>query len=75
MDVSFDITTPNVSDIIFCSVISAIIVLIAAAAIFVLRKQKAPVTGLGSGVDHSGLPDSKKELTVKKKGSSILNKK
>ncbi len=75
VDVSFDITTPNVSDIIFCSVISAIIVLIAAAAIFVLRKQKVPVTGLGSGVDHSGLPDSKKELTVKKKGSSILNKK
>ena len=73
--VSFDITTPNVGDIVFFSVISSIMVIIAAAMILLLRKKPLPAPGLGSGNNSSGLPGGDNRLAVKKKTNNTIRKK
>lgn len=73
--VSFDITTPNEKDIIFFSVISVIMVLIAVAMMFWLSKKPLPSLGLGSGYRSSGLPGGSKDLAVKKQKNNSIRKK
>lgn len=73
--VSFDITTPNEKDIVFFSVISVIMVLIAAAMMFWLSKKPLPAIGLGSGSSSSGLPGGNKDLAVRKQKNSSIRKK
>lgn len=71
-DVEFDISTPNVSEIAFCIIISLVAVAIAAAMIFVF-KRRSNASELGAGNTSAGLPGSDKNLTVKKK-NGILNR-
>ena len=75
IDVAFNITSPNISDIIFCSVISGILVLIAVAAIFILRSRQLAAPSLGSGSSHASLGGGHSDLAVKKKSSVNLKKK
>ena|GEM_PF-5634855 len=75
IEVSFDVTSPNIPDIIFCTVISVILVLGAVTGIFILRSRKPSSPGLGSGSTHSGLPGSKNNhLTVRKNRGVNLKK-
>lgn len=77
IDVSFNITSPNVSDIIFFSVISGILVLIAIAAIFVLRSRKPALPSLGGGSSSKGSlgSGSGSKMAVRKKPTTNLKKK
>ncbi len=65
--IDFDITTPNISDIVFCSVISSILVIIALAMILMLRNKKLPFASLGGGENTTGLPGGNNKLAVRKK--------
>ena len=66
--IEFDISTPNVTEIIFCSVLAFIAILISVVLIFVFRSRKSYI-GLGSGGSASGLPGGSKELSVKNETS------
>lgn len=72
--IEYDVTTPNISDIIFCSVISAILVMIAIAAILLLRKKPLPRTALGSGHTGQNLPGGKNKMIVSSQKKSITKK-
>ncbi len=71
LDVEFSVTSPNISDIIFCSFVSALIILITIALIFVFRSRKLPVTGLGAGHTDSGLPGGNKLAVTNKKTKPV----
>lgn len=71
-DIEFDISTPNVTEIVFCVIISVVAVAIAAAMIF-LFKSRSTTVELGSGNTTTGLPGADKNLAVKKK-NGVLNR-
>ncbi len=73
VNVSFNITCPNVSDIVFCSIIAGIMVLIAVFAIFFLRSRKLPSPSLG-GSSSPALGGGQNSLTVKKKTTDLKKK-
>lgn len=72
--VEFSISTPNVSEIIFCSIIFFLAVLLAVVLILIFRTRMV-YTGLGAGENHSGLPGGSKDLAVRKKEKTLKNKK
>lgn len=75
VDIEFDVTSPNVQDIIFFSVISAIIVIIAVIMIFILRNKSLPAPALGGGTKHQGLGSGNSSLSVKSKKNTSIKKK
>ena len=75
VDIEYNVTSPNMSDIIFFSVVSGIIVLIAIAMILVARNRKLPAAALGSGRSSSGLPGSNNKLATRKSTISLRKKK
>ncbi len=75
IDLLYNVTSPNVSDIIFFSVISGIIVLISIAMIFILKGKKLPAAALGGGSRGTGLPGSDSKLATRTKKTSLNKKK
>ena len=73
--INFDVTSPNVTDIIFCSVIAGIMVLITVIAIFILRSRQPAGPSLSSGSSSPAFGDGEKNLTVRKKPTTNLKKK
>ncbi len=74
IDVMFDVTSPNISDIIFCTFISSLIVLVSIAMIFVFRSRKLPAEALGSGDKKAALPEAKNKLAVREKKKTSVSK-
>ena len=75
LDLEYSLTSPNISDIIFFSVVSGIIVLIAVIMIIIVRKKKLPAAALGGGHRSSGLPGSESKLATRNKKTSLNKKK
>lgn len=75
IDVEFSVTSPNMSDIIFFSIISGIFVIIAIVLIFIVKNKPLPVTAIGGGSSSHGLPGSKSGLTTVKKQKTTIKKK
>ena len=69
-DVDFSITTPNISDIVFCSFISALIILITIALIFVFKSRKLPASALGAGSREQSLGSGASKLAVRDREKS-----
>ena len=74
-DVEFNVTSPNMSDIIFFSIISGIIVLIAVVLILIVRNKPLPYSALGGGYSSQGLPGAKSSLATVKKQKNTIKKK
>ena len=72
--IEYDISTPNVTEIIFCAIIAALAILLAVALILVFRRRPAAV-GIGPGNKTTGLPGGDKELAVKKNASPAKRRK
>ena len=75
IDVEFNVTSPNMSDIIFFSIISGIFVLIAIVLIFIVKNKPLPSPALGGGGGSQGLPTSKTGITAVKKKNTTIKKK
>ena len=74
-DIIFDISSPNITEIVFCIIIAAIEIIIAAVMIILLKRRTVSV-GLNSGTSHSGLPDSHgNQLAARKKQDTAIKKK
>ena len=74
-DVEFNVTSPNMSDIIFFSIISGIIVIIAVILIFIVKNKPLPSPALGGGSTDSGLPGSKSTLAKSREHKPVIKKK
>ena len=75
LEIEFNVTSPNMSDIIFFSIISGIFVLIAVILILILRNKPLPAAALGGGSTGQGLPGSKSGLAAVKKQNGTIKKK
>ena len=73
-DIEFSVSSPNVSEIIFCCIVSFIVVLISVFMLFVFRSRKSYV-GLGPGSSHTALPGDKKQLAVRKQRKNSITPK
>lgn len=74
-DIIFDISSPNITEIVFCIIISAIAIIIAVVMIILLKRKTISI-GLTSGTSSSGLPGSSgNKLAERKKQDSTLKNK
>ena len=74
-DIIFDISSPNMTEIVFCIIIASIEIIIAVIMIILLRR-KPLAPGLASGTINSGLPGSNgNPLAIRKKKDNIIKKK
>ena len=65
-DVSFDVSTPNIADIIAMCVFSAYLIIVALIVIFILKSRKNYLP-LNPGENPPPLPESQHKMTVSKK--------
>ncbi len=77
VDVKFNVTSPNIGDIVFFSVISGILVLIAVITIFILRSRQPAPPSLGGGSSSKASlgGGSGDTMTVRRKPTTNLKKK
>lgn len=73
-DIEFNVSSPNIPEIIFCCIVSFIVVLIAVFMLFVFKNRKSYI-GLGPGTSHTALPGDKKQLAVRKQRKKSITPK